>query len=65
MKRYTSMTLEALNRLDAAAFTKAVGWVFEHSLERAESPDRILSAIFTLGGPADIREVCVGGTALV
>ena len=41
------------------------GSLLEGVLERAESPSRILAAIFTLGGPADIQEVCVAGTALV
>ena len=43
----------------------SAGSLLEGVLERAETPDRILSAIFTLGGPADIREVHVGGTKLV
>jgi len=31
-------------------------------LERAESPDRVLAAIFTLGGPESLQEVRVGGS---
>jgi 2-oxo-4-hydroxy-4-carboxy--5-ureidoimidazoline (OHCU) decarboxylase len=67
------MTLEALNAMDQAAFTDAVGWIFEHSrwvaerawavrpfeaaLERAETPDRVLSPRFTLAGSESIAEV--------
>lgn len=36
----------------------------EAVLERAEGPDRILSALFTLAGPESIAEVRIGGEAV-
>ena len=52
------MTLEALNRLDAAAFTKSVGWVFEHSPWVAErtAPARPFADIASLHS-AMVRQV--------
>ena len=42
----------------------APGSLLEGVLQRAESPDRILAAIFTLGGNDSIAEVCVEGVRL-
>ena len=38
--------------------------LLEGVLERAETPNRILAAIFTLGGNDSIREVCVEGVSV-
>ena len=37
------------------------GSLLDGVLERAETADRVLAAIFTLGGPEYIQDVCVGG----
>jgi guanine deaminase len=41
------------------------GSLLEGVLERADHPDSILAAIFTLGGVDSIQQVCVGGSSVL
>ncbi|WP_407572339.1 guanine deaminase [Deinococcus altitudinis] len=49
---------------DATYLNPPVGTPLETVIRHAEGPERVLAALFTLGGAADVRQVWVGGDSV-